>query len=147
MVNLSPNHSCSRGDKCVTHVPRFIVSVRGRAELIRATLSCVRQLSVSFSASQCYSTCLRFLKTWRTEKKNVYKMMGSTLINNHRQRKIWVMLFFLTVAIFSLKHDTQSMMKTDVWPGLYSQKNWEEMRGEILKTLTLSFSIFPSLSV
>ena len=148
MVNLSPNHSCSRGDKCVTHVPRFIVSVRGRAELIRATLSCVRQLSVSFSASQCYSTCLRFLKTWRTEKKKRLQNDGSTLINNHRQRKIWVMLFFLTVArIFSLKHDTQSMMKTDVWPGLYSQKNWEEMRGEILKTLTLSFSIFPSLSV
>lgn len=140
MVNLSPNHSCSRGDKCVTHVPRFIVSVRGRAELIRATLSCVRQLSVSFSASQCYSICLRFLKIWRTEKKNVYKMMGSTLINNHRQRKIWVMLFFLTVAKFSLKHDTQWWWKPMSDLGYTPRKIGRRCEARFLK---LSPWVFP----
>ena len=74
-------------------------------------------------------------------------MLGSVLINNHRQRKTWVMLFFLTVAIFSLKHDTRSMMENRclIWAILPEKIGWKCAAGEILKTLALGFSIFPTL--
>ena len=64
----------------------MIVRVRRWAEHFRATLIFVRQLSISFSASQSYLTCLRFFKT-DEQQLNVYKNAGISLDKQPQTKK------------------------------------------------------------